>query len=124
MIRRYRYKCISVKLFKEENRTITDGMLIYYNLKANKLHIYSKLNISGRQIVSFPICYDFTDTKCENALKESIREVMRQDPFSSTRKIRQKTGHDLSTICRYYMALKRELSSLKLESRREAVKDK
>ncbi|HCJ65852.1 MAG TPA: hypothetical protein DHV62_00640 [Elusimicrobia bacterium] len=111
--RKGKFKCkqISILLFEEEDRNISDSIFVKVNSKG-KLNIYSRLKISGKNAWSFPICWEFTNTKCEEALEENIRNVILQNPYASTSDIEEKTHHSRATINRYYMRFRRELKKV------------
>jgi hypothetical protein len=107
----YRYNCkyrtLSIPLFDEDGKILYDCICICNNLDVGSLHIYDKLRFRT-YITSFPICYDFTDTKCEEAVRSRMIYLMQKNPYISSSEIIKITGHSNSTIIRHYMTLRRK----------------
>jgi hypothetical protein len=106
---RYKIKSLLTPLFREEGITIYDNLYVDINLDANTFHIYCKLRYYGGDFMCFPICFDFTDTKCEEAVKSRMMNIMQNKPYISANELSKITGHSTSTINKYYMILKRKL---------------
>ncbi len=96
-------------LFEEDEIILYDCLFIYNNLDADSFYIYNRMRFGRKYITSFPICYSFTDVRCEEAVKYRMKEIMQKNPNVSSSDIIKITGHSSSTIIRYYMILKREI---------------
>lgn len=110
----YKYKCnyktFSIPIIDEDGTMLCDCLFICNNLDVGSLQIYDKLRFSRRYIVCFPICYSFTDTKCEGAVRSRMMDLMQKNPYISLSELIKITGHSKSTIIRHYMILKRKIS--------------
>jgi hypothetical protein len=111
---RYNYKCrsFSVSLFDEDGTVLFDCIFIYNNLDTDSLLIYDRLRFDRKCVIGFPICYSFTDTKCEEAVRYRMVELLQKNPHLSLSELVKITGHSRSTTTRHYMFLKRNLGSL------------
>jgi hypothetical protein len=108
--RKYKYKrkSLFILLFDEDETLLYDCLFIYNNLDVGSLHIYNRLCFGGKCVVGFPICFSFTDTKCEEAIRSRLIELMQINPYLSSSELVKITGHSKSTITRHYMILKRK----------------
>ena len=105
----YRRKFLSVPTFDEDGTILYDCILIYNNLDVGSLQIYNRLRFGRKYVVGFPICYNFTDTNCEKAVKSRITELLQKNPNLSSSELVKITGHSKATIARHYMTLKRKI---------------
>lgn len=108
----YRYKTLSIPLFEEDKTIIYDCLCIYNNTDVNSLQIYNRIRFDRKYVMGFPICYSFTDTKCEEAVRSRMKEIMQKNPHVSSSELIKITGHSRPTIIRHYMTLKREIQCL------------
>lgn len=107
---RYKRKFLSISLFYEDGTLLYDCIFVYNNLDIGSLQIYNRLLFDRRYVVGFPICYSFTDTNCEKAVRSRITELLKRNPNLSSSELVKITGHSKSTIIRHYMALKRKIN--------------
>lgn len=108
----YKHRSFSVPLFDEEGIVLSDCLFIYNNPDIGSLLIYDRLRFGRKCVIGFPICYSFTDTKCEEAVRCRMVELLQKNPHFSMSELVKITGHSRSTITRHYMFLKRNLGSL------------
>jgi hypothetical protein len=73
------------------------------------MQIYDKLRFDRKCIVCFPICYSFTDAKCEEAVRSRMIDIMQKNPRISLSELAKITGHSKPSVSRHYMTLKRKL---------------
>jgi hypothetical protein len=106
----YKYRTLSIPLFDNGGTILYDCISVCNNLDVGTLQIYNRLRFSRRYIIGFPICYSFTDTKCEEAVRSRIIELMQKNPNISSSELINMTGHSKPTISRHYMILKRKIS--------------
>lgn len=106
----YKRKHLSVPLFEEDGIILYDCLFIYNNLDVDSLQIYNRLRFYRKCIIGFPICYSFTDTKCEEAVRSRMMELMQKNPHFSLSELIKTTGHSRHAIIRHYMTLKRKLN--------------
>jgi len=106
-----KYKHLSIPLFEEDDTVLYDCLFIYNNLDVDSLQIYNRLRFDRRCIIGFPICFSFTDTKCEEAVRSRMMELMQKNPHFSSSELAKITGHSKSTIIRHYMTLKRKIKN-------------
>lgn len=104
----YKYKTFAIPLFEEDGIILYDCLSICNN-KDVKLLIYNRMRFYRKYVIGFPICYSFTDTNCEEAVRSRMKEVMQKNPCVSSSEIIKITGHSSSSIVRHYMTLKREI---------------
>lgn len=109
--RKYNYKrrSLSIPLFDEDGKLLYDCLFIYNNLDIDSLLIYNRLRFNSKCIVGFPICFSFTDTKCADAVRSRMIELMLKNPNISSSELVKITGHSKPTIIRHYMTLKRKM---------------
>ena len=96
-------------LFEEDEIILYDCLFIYNNLDADSFYIYNRTRFDRKYVTSFPICYSFTDVRCEEAVKYRMKEIMQKNPNVSSSELIKITGHSRPTIIRHYMILKREI---------------
>jgi hypothetical protein len=101
---------LSIPLFDEDGIVLYDCLFICNNLDVGSLQIYNRLRFSRKCIIGFPICYSFTDTKCEDAVRSRMVELIKKDQHLSSSELVKITGHSKSTIVRHYMTLKRKIN--------------
>ena len=105
----YKRRTLSIPLFDEDRTMLYDCLSIYNNLDVDSLQIYNRLCFSRKYVVGFPICYNFTDTNCEKAVKSRITELLQKNRNLSLSELVKTTGHSKATIARHYMTLKRKI---------------
>ena len=105
----YRRRSLSIPLFDENGTIIYDCIFIFNNLDVDSLQIYNRLRFNRKCIVGFPICFSFTDTNCEEAVRSRMIELMQKNPNISSSELVKITGHSKPTIIRHYMTLKRKM---------------
>lgn len=106
----YKTKCLSIPLFDEDGLILYDCLFIYNNLDVGSLQIYDRLRFYRKCVIGFPICYSFTDTKCEEAVRSRMIELIQKNPHFSSSELVKITGHSKPTIIRHYMTLKRKIN--------------
>ena len=113
---KYRFKCktLSIPLFEECGKIFYDCICIFENLDVKSTQIYNRIRFDRKYVISFPICYYFANTRCEDAVRFRMTELMQKNPQFSLTQLEKITGHSRSTIVRHYMTLKREISRGKL----------
>jgi hypothetical protein len=113
-MKKYKYSCkyrtLYIRLFVEDGKTLYDCIFVCNNIDVGSLQIYDKLYFSRRFVVCFPICYSFTDTKCEEAVRSRMMDLMQINPYISLSELIKITGHSKPSVIRHYMTLKRKLS--------------
>lgn len=106
----YKRKFLSIQLPDEDGTVFYDCIFIYNNVDIGSLQIYHRLRFGRKYVVGFPICYSFTDTNCEKAVRNRMIELMQKNPNLSSSELVKITGHSKSTITRHYMVLKRKIN--------------
>ena len=104
-----KYRTLPIQLFDDDGTILYDCLYIRSNLDTDSLYIHDKLRFSRKYIIGFPICYDFTDTKCEEAVRCRVIDLMQKNPNFSSSELVKITGHSKPTIIRHYMILKRKV---------------
>ena len=110
---RRKFKHISVKLFKEQEHTLSDALYIQYNVDAENLNIYDVIYFHRKRLF-VSICKSFSKPrrvhKCAEIAKNRMKELIEKEPTISSGEIKNITGYDWYIITRYYMRLKNELT--------------
>lgn len=112
IMKKYKYNCkyrtLSIALFDDDG-ILYDCIFVCNNLDVGSLQIYDKLRFSRRIVVCFPICYSFTDAKCEEAVRSRMMGLMQINPYISLSELVKITGHSRPSVIRHYMTLKRKI---------------
>ena len=106
---KYNYKrgSLCIPLFDEDGIVLYDCLFTYNNLDVDSLQIYNRLRFNRKCVAGFPICYSFTDTKCEESVRSRMIELIQKNPNISSSELVNITGHSKPTIIRHYMTLKK-----------------
>ncbi len=106
----YKRKTLSIALCEIEGKIFYDVLFFVNNSDIDTFQIYNRLRFARKLIIGFPICYGFTNTTCEDAVRSRMETLLRKNPKFSIIDIERITGHSRSSIVRHYMSLKREIN--------------
>ena len=104
-----KYRTLPIQLFCEDGKMFYDCICIRNNMDVGSIQIYDKLRSSRDCVVCFPICYSFTGTKCEEAVRSTMIDIMQKNPCISLSELVKITGHSRPSIMKHYMTLKRKI---------------